>query len=220
MLRISRGSVKLKLKLIYIYKYTHACFYTFSYSEWSCMLINPIDNCPSKFLQAFRGMWEIVLVSRVAILKAMLDLDALTWRLWKLGMPRVHCLDGSYEERSYSICFPNHQCSLLFGEIIWRLSKAFVMCILLLCWTYSTDEDFNTPVVLQKSMVCDLNIRLAFGVIGHPAGHIACRNSNGWNTLQEKPIWLLSWLRPCTLAESLTSFTMNNPNIGSRTTWT
>lgn len=116
--------------------------------------------------------------------------------------------------------FPNHQCSLLFGEIIWRLSKAFVMCILLLCWTYSTDEDFNTPVVLQKSMVCDLNIRLAFGIIGHPAGHIACRNSNGWNTLQEKPIWLLSWLRPCTLAESLTSFTMNNPNIGSRTTWT
>ena len=105
MLRISRGSVKLKLKLIYIYKYTHACFYTFSYSEWSCMLINPIDNYPSKFLQAFRGMWEIVLVSRVAILKAMLDLDALTWRLWKLGMPRVHCLDGSYEERSYSICF-------------------------------------------------------------------------------------------------------------------
>ena len=174
----------------------------------------------SKFLQALRDMWEIILVSRDAIiLKAMLDLDALTWRLWKLGMPRVHSLDGSYEG-SYTTCFRHQKCSLLFGEIVWKMSKAFVLCILLLCWTYAMDEDFNTPMVLQEFMVCNLNIRSAVRVIGHPAGHIACRNSNGWSTLQDMPIWLLSWLQPCTLAESLTSFTMNSPGIGSRTTWT
>ena len=107
---------------------------------------------PSSPFSGFQGDVVSILVSRVIILKAMLDLDALTWRLWKLGMPRVHCLDGSYGKRSYSTFVRNYKCFLLF-EIIRTCSKAFVLCILLLCWTYAMDEDVNTPLVSQKSII-------------------------------------------------------------------
>ena len=81
-------------------------------------------------------------------LEAMRDLDALVWRLGKMKAPRVSHLKKRFS--SWWMGTSKHHGLYNILNVAWCLrpsSEVLVLCIMLLVWTYDTNEDLNRIIV-------------------------------------------------------------------------